>query len=124
MAFSDPISLTIQGGSAYSFPRISVDGRTSKYSAVLGGGEVHDITISHTEGKRRRSLFRVDRREIVNDLFVDDRNNLVSASMYLVVDQPAVGFDVADHVAAFTGLSTYLTASTNAKLTAFLNGES
>lgn len=124
MALSDPISATFQGGSNVNFPRISSDGRVSKYFHDYGGGEDYTITVSHTEGKRKRSLFRVDRNVIIPSLYDSSNSNRVSSSFYLVSDRPAAGIEDSEVIAVYTGLTTLLEASTNAKLTAWVGGES
>jgi hypothetical protein len=123
MAFSDPISFN-PGSGAVNFPRIWSEGGTSKYRLIESDEDQYDITVSHTEGKRKRSVIRVDQKLLVNGFFDPTISNWASGSLYLVSDRPLYG--IADSVQAdiFTGLNTLLSASTNANLLKWLGGQS
>jgi hypothetical protein len=129
MSFTDPISFDPDGGGAVNFNRILSDGRSARYRAEgIGAGDpVHEIFISHTVGsKRTRSVFRVDHSVLSADLITPDLNSWESGSFYLVSDIPTSYASVgpAEQAAKFTGLNTLLSASSNAKLLAWLNGQS
>ncbi len=125
MALSDPISITV-GGGAHNFARIDSGNRSSKYYYDTGDVVTGDyvFSVSHTEGKRRRSVARIDQKSVSDDVFVQDRANLISGSLYLVVDRPIFGYTNTDCADWYTGLTGALEASSSALLTKFLNGES
>lgn len=125
MALSDPISITVNGG-AHNFARIDSGNRSGKYFYDTGDNATgkYYFTVSHTEGKRRRSVARIDHSQISEDVFGGDIGSLVSGSLYLVVDQPIFGFASTEYSDLYTGLTGALEASSSALLTKFLNGES
>lgn len=118
MAFADPQS--INNGSAVSLPRTGFGPSSGTFTSADGTVK---LTISHQNGKRNRSIIRVDYNKIAADPFVAGQNNRVSMSTYLLVDTPAQGFSTSEIVNNVAALATLLTASTNAKLTQFVGGE-
>jgi hypothetical protein len=124
MALSDPISITV-GGGAKSFAKIVNGDRNSTYAFDVSETDKYRLLVSHVEGKRRRSVVRVDHSEIISDVFTNNNSsNLQSGSLYLVVDRPIYGFADAEYSDLYTGLTGALEASSSALLTKFLRGES
>jgi hypothetical protein len=124
MALSDPLSINY-GAGALNHARVSTGpGRSAVYFADEGDNETRNVTVSHTVGKRQRSVFRIDHQQVVDDFFDDNRNNLLSQSLYLVLDRPVAGIDVADSSGLYVGLTGVLEASSSAVLNKWLNGES
>lgn len=82
--FTDPQSLVLEGVST-TLPRVSTQGRTSTYESASG-----DLTliISHTNGKRSRSVIRVNSNKVAPDSFNPSSNKPYTMSAYLVVDTP------------------------------------
>lgn len=119
MAFSDPQSVTI--GSAQSLPRTGQGIGTGSFTKDDG---TVGLVISHTNGKRIRRTARVNFAKVVADPLVTGTNLRVSSSCYIVLDVPVNGFTVAEQVQIITGLTTWLTASTNANATKLVGGES
>jgi hypothetical protein len=119
MAFSDPQSVTI--GSAQSLPRTG-SGQTSGVFTKDDG--TVKLEVSHSLGKRNRRIARVTQTKIVADPLITGTNLRLSSSVYIVVDVPPSGFTVAEQVQIITGLTTWLTASTNANATKLVGGES
>jgi ethanolamine transporter EutH len=79
--------------------------------------------VSDSYGKRTRRTARLDLRKIAVDPFSSSLNAQYSMSAYVVIDVPTVGYTLADEVTNTAGLLTWLTASTNAKLTQLMGGE-
>jgi hypothetical protein len=124
MALADPLSITV-GGGAKSFARIDSGRRSGTYFHDTGvSEEKYKVLVSHTEGRRTRSVFRIDHQILVNDWQDGDRSNLVSESLYLVLDKPLAGFVAADATDLYTGLTGLLEASSSAVLGKWVNGES
>jgi hypothetical protein len=121
MALSDPLVLAL-GGEA-NLPRTSVDGSVSKYSALNDDYGIV-ATVSHTEGKRTRRLFRVDLSKVTADPFIPDINREVSGSMYLVLDVPRVGFTDAELQDTWEALYGCLNASSFANFVKWIGGQS
>lgn len=120
MAFADPQSVTISGD-AKSLPRVGTSDGKSTYRK---DDSTVEMTISHQYGKRTRRAIRLISNKIVEDPLLSTVNVPVSTSITLVVDSPVVGFTNAELKAVVDGLTAYLTASSGAKVTQFLGGES
>lgn len=119
MAFSDPQSVTI--GSAHSLPRTGQGIGTGSFTKDDG---TVALIVQHSTGKRVRRTARVNFSKVVADPLVTGTNLRVSASAYIVLDVPLNGFTVSEQVQIITGLTTWLTASTNANATKLVGGES
>lgn len=119
MAYSDPQSVTI--GSAHSLPRTGQGIDTGSF--YKDDGTVQ-LLVSHSRGKRTRRTARINFSKVVADPLITGTNLRVSASAYIVLDVPINGFTVAEQVQIITGLTTWLTASTNANATKLVGGES
>jgi hypothetical protein len=118
MAFADPQS--INNGTAVSLPRTGFGPNSGTFTSADG---TITLTVSHTNGKRKRSIVRVDYNKIAADPFLAGQNVKVSMSTYVLVDIPSQGYSPSEIVANVAALFTLLTASTNAKLTQFVGGE-
>lgn len=119
MSFADPLSVTIVGG-AVSLPRVGAGLDSGKFSSADG---LTKLSVSSSYGNRTRRLARLDLSKVAANPFDSTLNAKYSMSAYLVVDVPTVGYTLADEVTNTAGLLTFLTASTNAKLTQLLGGE-
>lgn len=119
MAYADPQSVTI--GSALSLPRTGSGIGTGTFTKDDGTAQ---LVVSHQVGKRIRRTARINYSKIVADPLVTGTNLRLSASVYVVLDVPINGFTVAEQVQIITGLTTWLTASTNANATKLVGGES
>lgn len=101
--FTDPQSVTIDG-TPISLPRVSVGNRTATYESGAG---THTMSISHTNGKRTRSVVRLEVSKNAADPFNPSTNRPYSMSTYLVVDAPPnVGFTDAELEDIVLGLTT------------------
>lgn len=118
MAYADPQSVTI--GSALSLPRTGSGVNTGTFTKDDGTAQ---LTVSHQYGKRIRRTARVNYSKIVADPLITGTNLRLSSSVYVVLDVPVNGFTVAEQVQIITGLTTWLTASTNANATKLAGGE-
>lgn len=119
VAFSDPQSVTINAV-AQTLPRVSVDTNASIYQKDDGTVK---LTASHSYGRRKRSLLRLDFSKTAADPLTSSNNVIYSMSVQLVVDRPLVGFTIAEQKQIVDALSAYLTASSGANTTKLLGGE-
>lgn len=119
MAYSDPQSVTI--GSAISLPRTGQGVNTGTFTS---SDATAGLSVSHQYGNRTRRTARVNFAKIAADPLISAQNIKYSASAYIVLDVPITGFTVAEQVQIITGLTTWLTASTNANATKLAGGES
>lgn len=120
MAFADPQSITVNAV-AQSMPRTG--------SAINQGTFTKDdgnavLAISHTYGKRTRRAMKFTMSKIAADPLISANNIKYSMSATLVVDTPLTGYTVTEAKQIVDGLVAYLTASSGAKVTQFLGGES
>lgn len=120
MAFADPQSVTINAV-ANSLPRTSSGdnkGAFKKDDGLVG------LSISHSYGTRTRRVIRLDHKKVAADPLLSGVNNNYTMSTYLVVDVPPVGYTISEQKQIIDGLTAYLTASTGARVTQLLGGES
>jgi len=121
MSYADPQSITIDAETV-SLPRVSQAGQTAKYRSANGA---FTLTVSHQEGKRKRSVVRLDSTQFgvadpYTGLSVDQ-----SASMYLVIDRPkGDAFNPASLLEHWVGFDALLNASSDAAITKLIAGES
>ncbi len=117
---TDPQSVTINAV-AVSLPAVSRAANASVYQSNDGNTK---LSISHNYGNRTRRTARLDFSKVAADPLVSAQNIKYSMSAYLVIDQPITGFTVAEAKQIVDALTAYLTASTGAKVTNILGGES
>lgn len=120
MAFADPQSITINA-IANTLPRTGTGISSGTFTKDDGNVKV---TVSHQYGKRNRRTVRLDFQKVAADPFLTGVNNSYSYSAYLVVDGPKTGFTNAEIKQGVDGLLAYLSASSGAKVTQLLGGES
>lgn len=122
MAFADPQSITINSV-ATSLPRT---GSTINSGTFQKDDGTVKMTVSHALNKRARRTIRVDHTKVVPDPLFPSQNKPVSMSVYIVVDTPPVGggYSNADIKYVVDALTGYLSASSGAKVTQLLGGES
>lgn len=120
MAFSDPISLTINAV-ATSFPRVGAAPYQGYWATADG---LRELSIKHALKRRNRSVIRLDSNKFVSDAFTPANNVRAGMSVSLVVDVPTFGYTTADAVLEARGLVDYLQASSGAKITQLLGHES
>ncbi len=117
--FADPQSVTI--GSALSLPRIGSGLNSGVFQTSDG---LAKMSVTHVQGKRTRHTARIDLAKVAADPLIAAQNLRYSASFYVVLDVPTVGFSVAEQVNLITGLTGNMAASSNANWTKFIGGES
>lgn len=120
MAFTDPISLTINSV-GLTLPRISISADDSVYQTSDG---LVVVKSSHESGKRKRHLLRIDHSKVTSDPFIPSENVKVGMSNYLVFDMPQAGYTAAEALQVYQGFKTWFTASTDAVISKLLGGES
>ena len=117
---ADPQSVTINAV-ANSLPAIARGTNTSKYQKDDGNVA---LSIAHSYGKRTRRTCRLDFSKVAADPLISSQNIKYSMSAYLVIDTPVTGFTVAEAKQIVDALTGYLTATSGAKVTNILGGES
>lgn len=117
---ADPQSVTINAV-AQTLPAVARGVNNSIYSKDDGTVK---LSISHQFGKRTRRTCRLDFSKIVSDPLVPAQNQKVSMSSYLVIDHPITGLTNAEIKYVVDALTAYLTASSGAKVTSIVGGES
>lgn len=120
MAFADPQSVTINAV-ANSLPRTGQGISNGEFTKDDGNVQ---LQISHAYGKRTRRTIRLNHSKIAADPLISAQNIKYSMSAYLVVDIPVTGYTVAEAKQIVDGLTAYLTASSGARVTQMLGGES
>lgn len=120
MAFADPQSVTINAV-AQTLPRVETQGSRSVYRKDDG---TVSLTISHQKvAGRSRRMVRLDHSKIAADVFTSD-NLKYTTSVWLVADVPDTGYSVVEQKQIVDALTAYLTASSGARATQLLGGES
>lgn len=110
MALSDPQTVTV--GTAQTLARILTDTSAATYQSADG---IFALKVSHQVTRtRKRSLVEISRKKIAADPLVTTVNVEYSAVLRIVFDRPIVGFTEAELLEPLTGISTWLSASTNA----------
>jgi hypothetical protein len=129
--FTEPLSLTpgaLFDAGAVSLARVSQQGSVSVYQAgplSVNTGSLLRVTASHQYGKRTRRVLRCDYSDNAGSTLVSGTTSPRSASCYVVFDVPNGGlFTNAGLLTLFNGLKGTWSASTDAVMTKFLNGES
>jgi len=119
MSVADPLSIDI-GAGAVSLPRVNSGNNSSTYTSADGNVSV---VISHNYGRRTRRNIRVNVRKTAADPLFPAQNAPYTMSSIVSIDVPEVGYTTAEAKSITAGLMTLLTASTNANLTKFSQGE-
>jgi hypothetical protein len=120
MALADPQSIKISGTTT-SLPRVSTGKFESLYESADG---LIKLSLSTSEGKRKRQVVRVDVTKITADPFIPAQNVEVSMSSYLVFDRPKVGYTNAEAKAVYDGFVEAMQASSSVIITKLLGSES
>lgn len=109
---SDPQSLTIHAVTT-SVPRVSADNQSAIYSSADGNVQ---FTVSHQLSKKRmRHLVRIDQRIIAADPLTAV-NVQQKAAVYMVIDEPEVGFTDAQLTYLVQALKAWATDANVAKV--------
>lgn len=120
MAFADPQSVTINA-IANTLPRTSSGDNNGTFRK---DDSTVELKVSHSYGKRVRRVIRLTHNKVATDPLMPTVNVPYSTSISLVVDAPVVGYTIAEQKQIIDGLTAYLTASTGARVTQLLGGES
>jgi hypothetical protein len=114
--FSDPQTVTVDTV-AKTLPAVVRGESQSKY--LEADGE-HQLDISSTYSKRDRSVVKLTHKKTAADPLSAETVN-VSTSIYLVMDRPKFGYDIADIDDLVQALTLWLTTANVGKV---LGGES
>lgn len=117
---SDPQSFDTAADAAVSLPAVS---RGENRSVYLSADGKIKLTISHQYGNRIRRMIRIDESQVAADPLTAV-NQEVSASIYIVIDEPLWGFSDAELLDVWTGLYGLLNASSHAAMIKVIAGES
>lgn len=121
MALADPQSVTI--GSAISLPRTGSGINAGSFTSADANARL-EVSHQFARNLRIRRTVRLTHRKIAADPLAADRNLQYSMTAYVVFDVPEIGYTVSEATQVATGLTTWLTASTNANTVKVLGGES
>lgn len=120
LAFADPQTVTVNAV-AQTLPRTSAGSSSGAFTKDDGS---YQLQIQHSRNKRTRRVVRLDAKKIIADPMFTAQNLEVSMSAYLVVDLPNAGYSNAEAKQVVDGLTAYLTASSGARVSQLLGGES
>jgi len=119
VSFSDPEVITLDS--------VATDFNRTGSGLLVGTFATDDglteFSVKHQVGRRYRRMVRLDQRQYAEDPIVPANNILASASVYLVIDHPMVGYTNAEVKILVDGLVDWLDASSGAKVTQLLQGE-
>jgi hypothetical protein len=119
MAYADPQS-TVANGSATLLPRTGSGLSSGTFSSADGAVQ---LNVAHQSAKRWRRTARITLNKVVPDALQPSVNTPVYAQAYIVLDVPKMGFTAAEQVKLIEGLTTWLSASTNANASKLVGGE-
>jgi len=119
MAFDDPQSVD-PGSGAVSLPNVTKGDGTSKYLSADGNLE---LVTGNQYGRRTRRQIRLNHKKISADAFIPEQNRENSASIYVVFDEPAVGYSNAEMLDLWEGFAANLAATSNENIVKLLGGE-
>jgi len=120
MSYADPQSVTINSV-ATSLPRTGSGESAGSFTAADGSVR---LEVKHAYGRRTRREIRLTQTKTSADPLVPSQNVVSSMSCYMVVDVPKNGFSVTEEKYIVDALTGYLAASSGAKVTQLLGGES
>lgn len=110
--FTDPQSITVNAV-AKSMPRVSTGSNESVYATPE---EDFRMRISHSKiNNRRRHLVRVDQTAVAADPLTAE-NSYQELGVYVVIDEPFVGFSDTQVGYLVAALTAWLTAGNVAKV--------
>lgn len=92
MSFTDPLLVDQYAVADVPFARTSVGANSSTYQKADGTARV---IVSHNYGKRIRRTIRLEHSQIVADELVPSNFRNASASIYIVMDVPKLGYTTA-----------------------------
>jgi len=118
MAYTDPQSITISGV-ATSLPRTSSGVNSGVFTSA---DSTVVVKISNAYGKRNRRIARMEHSKIAADPLTSV-NQKYSMTAYVVVDEPVVGYTIAERQAVVAGLTKWLTDTSGANVAKLLGGE-
>lgn len=122
MAFSDPVSLSIDT-TAYSLARINTGGTDGKF--ISDDGNVTLVIVpSVNRSGRKVSAARLTVSKVTTDPLVSTTNQRVSQTVTVAYNNPAYGFTAVETINALKGLIATLEADSDANFKKFLNQES
>lgn len=120
MAFADPQTVTINAV-PNTLPRTSSGVNSGIFTK--DDGTVR-LMISHSPGKRVQDVIRIEFQKLAPNPLISAQNIIFQMSATLRVDSPLTGFTVAEKKQIVEGFMALLTATSGAKLTQLLGGES
>lgn len=88
---SEPQTITVNAV-AKALPRVAFGDRQGTFELKDSSNVLHTLKVSHANGKRARHTVRYDFSKTAADPLLDGVSKVYSASAYLVLDAPLVGF--------------------------------
>lgn len=105
--FADPQTITVNTV-AQTLPAVERNGTLSKYQKDDG---TYSLSISHQIAKRGRFTVRIDATKVAPDPLSAANNQVYSASAYLVLDKPLVGYTNAEVQQIASALTAWATSA-------------
>lgn len=122
MAFSNPTTYTPPTLGAQTLNKVSSGDYKGIYRKDDG---TITMTVSHQIGSSRtRHVIRIDYYTVSADPYIPAQNVKLTMSTYLVVDRPNVGWTIAQMCDPVNGLLALMSASTYARVTDLVSGQS
>lgn len=119
MAFADPQTITVNAVAQVLARSYDKSGQ-GKFTSPDGA---YVLEILPSNGKTKVRTLRLRNTKVTSDPLVSTTNVRVSDLISVNIIQPLDGYTVDEIVKQFVGLTTWLTASTNANLIKFVAGE-
>jgi len=122
MAFSDPETITVNAV-AQSLKRTGLGLNTGSLR-TNDGNFVVEVSHSYNKGRARHTV-AIRQRKIASDPVLPATNSEFTQTIRITADVPNnTGFTVAENKLLVDGFLTWLTATSGAKMTQLLGGES
>lgn len=120
MALADPQGVNI-ATVAQTLPRVGSAENSGTFRKDDGTVE---LKVSHSYGKRNRRAIRLNHQKVDTDPLVPTVNVPYSMSVTLVIDTPKVGYTNTEIKNIVDALTEYLRASSSARVSEVLGGQS
>lgn len=118
---TEPQTITVNAV-AKNLPRVAFGDRAGTFELKDSNNVLHTLKVTHVNGKRARHTVRYDFSKTAADPLLDGVSRVYSASAYVVIDAPLVGFSNTELEQHVQGLVDYLDAA--GLLTKVLGSES
>lgn len=109
MAFADPVTLTV-ATLGKTLNRVGPQNGSSQYKSTDGAWSKK---VSHSRGKRLRSVMRFDQTKTAADPLITGTNRIYGQSVQIILDTELSGFSTQEKIDLLIAAADYLKAGTN-----------